>query len=128
MLALVLPSQFHILVGRLLSFLDEAVQKNHFLFSVYIEQHASNAVLCKMRADLVNAVPKRPANGHAERPAEFDCLDIGTNAFAVFVVGQRLEPLPYRFAASLGAKEDGRYAFAFRRSRFALRWLVSHRC
>jgi len=86
MLPLVPSRQFEILVRCLLRFLDEAVQQNHSLFSVYIEQHASDAVLRKMRADLVDAISKRPANRHAQRPAELNCLDISPNAFPVFVV------------------------------------------
>jgi hypothetical protein len=126
MLPHVSSRQREILVRRLLRFLDETVQKNHLLFSVYIEQHASDTVLRKVRADLVSAIPKRPANRHAQRPAEFNGHNIGSNTFAISVVRQRLEPLPYRLSASVSAKEDDCDALAFRQSCARCR-LFSHR-
>jgi hypothetical protein len=63
MLPLVPLCQCEVLVRRLLSFLNEPVQKNHLLLSVYIEQHASDTVLRKVGADLIDAIPSGRQSG-----------------------------------------------------------------
>ena len=84
MLALVAPRQFQIFVRRLARFLYESVKQNHAIFPVDVKQHPCNSVLSQTRPDFTNGLAQRLADGHSDRPAEFDGLDVFADALPVF--------------------------------------------
>src|SRR6266851_9057573 len=81
------------------------MEKDHSALLADIEQCPGSSVLNQVRSHFINAAPQRFANGHPDRPSEFHCLDVLANAFPVFR-GKLSYPIPHRFSASLGAKED----------------------
>jgi hypothetical protein len=84
MLFFVSPRQSQVRVGRLLRLLYEAVQQDHSVLAIDIEQNAGNAIVREIRADLVDSLTQRPANWHSDRPAEFDRLDVLSNSFPMY--------------------------------------------
>lgn len=108
MLFLVPPRQGKVCVGRLPRLLYEAVQQDHSVPAIDIEQNASNAIAREICANLVDSLTHRPANRHTDRPAEFNRLDIFSDSLPIVSIGKRLEPVPNRFAARSCAKKDRR--------------------
>ena len=93
-----------------LRLLDEPVQQNHSALAVDIKQNPSDPISAQVRTDFVEAIPKRAADRHPDRPAEFDRLNVDANLLAVFDRFQFPQPLPNRFPTRRGAKEDRRDA------------------
>jgi hypothetical protein len=94
-------------VRSFLSLFDKSVQQDHPPFSIDVEKYPRNSILAQVRPNFEKAIGQRFANGHADRPAELNGLDVLPNPFAVFVRRQSLQPCSQRFAASLGPKENG---------------------
>src|SRR5579863_3315854 len=88
MLVLITPSEFQILMRSFLRLLHKPMEQNHPAFLVDVEKHSGNAILREARTHFVDAIAQRPAYRHANRPAEFDCLDVFANAFSIFRQGQ----------------------------------------
>ena len=68
----------------------------------------------KTGTHLEDPILERTASRHADGPAELRRLDVGSNPFSIFVVGQRLEPVANRFPPKFAAVEDRREPFALR--------------
>src|ERR1017187_5397739 len=66
----------------LLRFLDEAVQQHH-AFPRHAENHPPGLPISQFAAYLPQTVAETTTVGHAERPAEFDLLNVTANQFAV---------------------------------------------
>src|ERR1043166_7469043 len=81
-LPLSLQCQIQIAQRRLLGFVDETVQQNHAPLDD-TEQHAGNAALRQVAADLPQARPERPNERHPDRPGELHVLDVLANDFPV---------------------------------------------
>jgi hypothetical protein len=106
MLFFVPPRQGQVSVGRLPRLLYEAVQQDHSVLAIDIEQNPSNAIVHEIRANLVDPLTHRPTNRHTDRPAEFNRLDIFSDSLPIVGIGKRFEPGPNRFAARTCAKKD----------------------
>jgi len=73
------------ILGRCLpAFLDEAVKKNHPLFPVDVEHHATDTVGRQIGPDLMETVSHRPTCWHPDRPAEFDLLNVFSDHEAIW--------------------------------------------
>jgi hypothetical protein len=58
----------------------------------------------------METVAQWPTNGHSDRPAKFNRFDVFANQAAI-LRHHLPKPVPHRFAARLGAKEEHRNAF-----------------
>jgi hypothetical protein len=105
MLFFVSPRQGQVSLGRLLRLLYEAVQQDHSVLAIDIEQNAGDAIVREVCADLVDSLTQRSANWHSNGPAEFNRLDVLSNSLSIVVIGKRFEPVPNRFAACSCAKK-----------------------
>jgi len=91
---LVPARQLQIIQRRLLRFLDKAMQQNHPLFRINVEQYPRDAVLGEMRPYFADAATEGSAHWHTDRPSKFDCLDILTDELAVLGRWQAFQPFP----------------------------------
>ena len=105
-LLLSLDRQFQITGGRLLCLLDEGMQQYHSAF-MFAEQHASDSPLRQCAANFPQPPPQGPAKRHADRPCEFDILDVLADDLAI-IGRQILQPFPNRLTARWkGVEESG---------------------
>jgi len=112
MLAFVAPRQLEILPRRFLRLLEEPVQQHHAALLVDVKEHSGGAVPCKICSHLIDAFAERLAHGHADGPADLDCLDVFPDSLPVFGREQALQPFPHRFSARVRTKKDRRRAFS----------------
>jgi hypothetical protein len=99
--ALVRSRQIQIGIWRGARFLNNAMQQNHSLLLIDIEEHARDSIPWQICSDFVYSFTYRAAGRHSNRPSEFDSLDIFTDQAPVFRI-HCLEP----FAAPAHSQQE----------------------
>lgn len=102
--------EFQIVIRRLRGLLDEAVQKDHSVQPVDIEEHASDSVSRQIGPDFVQSLAERPRDRHTHRPAEFHRHDVVADPFTLFFA-ERSQPVTHRLSARFCPVEDSLDAF-----------------
>src|ERR1035438_1312700 len=101
-----LARESQILSWGLLRFLDEAVQQYH-AFPRHAENHPPDLSISQVAARLPQTATETATVRHAERPPEFDLLNVPADQLAI-LQGQRQDPLPHGPVAEGGFIEEGR--------------------
>lgn len=96
---------------RPIRFLDEAVQKHHFVF-VDAKQDSGDSIP-QAASRLEQPIAEGPADRQANRPAVLDGLDVDADRDAILLV-QSSEPVPNRFVPACGPIEASGYSFRAR--------------
>src|ERR1022692_4889158 len=77
-----LERESQVLGRRLLRFLDEAVQQHH-AFPRHAENHPPDLSISQVAAYLPQTATETATVGHAERPTEFDLLNVPADQLAI---------------------------------------------
>jgi hypothetical protein len=84
MLGFVALRERQIFQWRLPRLLDKSVQDNHAAFSINIKQHAPDSILEQAASHFEDAITKRLANGHSDRPTELNGFDVFADPLSIF--------------------------------------------